>query len=221
MAREKNTFNPNTQKALDRLQNEEIIKNKEKNTEQDNKIDAIEKDVEDLKKKGNSTKDNEQDSKIDDLKKDIDEIRNSGISKNDTKDKEQDKIISHLLSKLHSESLRIAALQKNIEDEAERFEEIAESVYNMKQSNTKGELNDSVQDTAIEDLRIKSKENKITDAEQDAKIAQNKLKVSSTWKYVESIDKRLLANSKNDKFTKFLSVVSIILSLAAIIMVIF
>lgn len=217
MARGKNTFNPNAQKALDRMQNEEIIKNKEKNTEQDNQINAIQKDVEELKKKGNA----DHESKINDLKKDIDEIRNNSAVKDDTKDKEQDKAISNLISRLHSESLRIAALQKNIEDEVTRFEEIAESVYNMKQSNTKGELTDSVQDSAIDDLRTRSKENKITDAEQDAKINQNKLKVSSTWKYVESIDKRLLANSKNDKLTKFLSVVSIILSLGAIIMVIF
>lgn len=188
------------QKIVDELQTKELARQQAKDKEHSEAISKLEKESKESKKDIEQLK-NELNSAIEASTKVID---------NSEKDSKQDVEIARVNSNLLSEALRIKELYKSFENETSKIAELYDEIYALKQKNVSKDYRDNIQDIDTKAIEDKLDANKQTDAEQSANISRNKLNISSNFKYIESIDKRLKDNNKGDKITRFISVLSLI-----------
>lgn len=195
------------QKAVDELQVKELKRQSEKDQEHDSRIESLEKEHKNVKADVSQMK-SDLESAIEAVKK----------AENSSKDRDQDEQLGKMQSSLLAEAIKLKALYESFELETERISELYDEIYSLKQRNISQSHIDAVQNIDSKDIAAKLTENKINDAEQSSDIAKNKNKISSNFKYIESVDKRLKKNSTNDKVTRVIAIVSLLGTIALALM---
>lgn len=205
------------QKVVDEMQVEELKKQSAKDKEHDEElvrqrsVDKVHDDkITDLEAKHESTK-----ADIEQLKSDLNSaIETVGKVKNFEKDSEQDSKLGKLQDELLGEALRVKNLYENFEEETKKISELYDEIYALKQRNVSQNYRDNIQDINSKEITDKLFENKQADAKQSVDISRNKLKINDNFKYIESVDKRLKENKSGDRITRFISIVSLLGTIA-------
>lgn len=212
------------QKIVDEMQTDELKKQSSRDFEHDEEL-SRQRSVD----KKHDDKLSELDNKQNSLNQDLEQIKSNlnfisesleGV-KTSKKDTEQDKTIKQLQSSLLSESLKIQSLQKsyeNFEDITKKLTEVYEEIYNLKQKNISQEFKDNLQDThlniASDKLNKKFNEKEQLDTKQSENISENK-------KHIDTINKELKEGKTTNKITRIISIISLLGSIALIILFIY
>lgn len=181
------------QKVVDELQVKELKRQSEKDQEHDSRIESLEKEHKNVEADVNQMKSNLE-SAIEAAKK----------AENSSKDRDQDEQLGKIQGSLLAEAIKLKALYESFEHETERISELYDEVYSLKQKNISQSHIDTAQDINSKDVAVK--------------LAENKNKISSNFKYIEAVDKRLKKNSTNDKVTRVIAIVSLLGTIAFALM---